>query len=62
MKILITIFEHETKTFNFLKANYKRYKLYMFWTNIFREKEISDQTKGTSLLIAGFIESLIRNK
>ena len=35
---------------------------YMFWTNIFREKEILDQTKGTSLLIAGFIESLIRNK
>ena len=35
---------------------------YMFLTNIFREKEVSDQTKGTSLLIAGFIESLIRNK
>ena len=35
---------------------------YMFLTNIFREKEVSDQTTGTSLQIAGFVESFIRNK
>ena len=61
MKIQITIFQHENKTFSFLKANYTFYN-YFLLEKFLDQKEVYDQTIRTSLIITGFIESLIKDK
>ncbi len=62
MKILIAGFQHETNTFSFSKANYMCFKIQDSWPPLLKQQEVLDQTKGTTLPIAGFIESSIKDK
>ena len=61
MKILIAGFQHETNTFSLSKANYMCFKNPR-WPPLLKNQEVIKQTKGTTLPIAGFIESSIKDK
>ena len=62
MKILIAGFQHETNTFSLSKANYMCFKIQDSWPPLLKNQEVIKQTKGTTLPIAGFIESSIKDK
>ncbi len=62
MKILIAGFQHETNTFSHSKANYMCFKIQDSWPPLLNQQDVLDQTKGTTLPIAGFIESSIEDK
>ena len=62
MKILIAGFQHETNTFSLSKANYMCFKIQDFWPPLLKNQEVIKQTKGTTLAIAGFIKSSIKDK
>ena len=61
MKILITIFQMKLKHIDILKQTIRSI-IICFWKTFLDQKEVYDQTIRTSLIITGFIESLIKDK
>ena len=59
---LIVGIQHEINTFSFSKSNYICFKIQDSWPPLLKNQEVIKQTKGTTLPIAGFIESLIKDK
>ena len=53
---------NETNTFILSNANYICFKIRCSWPPLLKNQEIIKQTKGTTLPIAGFIKSSIKDK